>query len=169
MEVKIFTIRIHDRESVDELNRFLASHRITSIDREFIPDGQNSAWSICVTVQTGEPRHSSAKDKDRIDYREVLSESDFRIYAKLRTLRKELSEKDGVPAYRLFTNEQLAEIVRQTVTSAERLVEINGVGPARVEKYGDAFLAIMRAEAAQNGNDEQSSGSGNNEPNTSHA
>ena len=55
MEIRVFTIPIHDRQSVDELNGFLASHRVVSINREFIPDGQNSAWSICVTVQTGEP------------------------------------------------------------------------------------------------------------------
>ena len=107
MEIRVFTIPIHDRPSVDELNGFLASHRVISIDREFIADGQDSAWSICVTVQNGEPARASGKQKDRIDYREVLSESEFRLYAKLRTLRKELSESDGVPAYTLFTNEQL--------------------------------------------------------------
>ena len=143
MEIRVFTIPIHDRHAVDELNRFLAAHRVVSIDPQFVPDGQNSAWSICVTMQSGEPARTSAKQKDRIDYREVLSESEFHLYAKLRTLRKELSEKEGVPAYTLFTNEHLAEIVRQTVISAERLAEINGVGPARVEKYGQAFLSNL--------------------------
>jgi superfamily II DNA helicase RecQ len=81
----------------------------------------------------------------RIDYRERLSEADFAIYAKLRSLRKSIAERDGLPAYALFTNEQLAAMVQQRVTSLKGLEEIPGVGPARVSKYGAAFLEILRS------------------------
>jgi superfamily II DNA helicase RecQ len=50
-----------------------------------------------------------------------------------------------VPAYALFTNEQLAAMVTRRTRSLEALGAIDGVGKSRVEKYGPAFLAILAA------------------------
>ena len=47
--------------------------------------------------------------------------------------------------YALFTNEQLAAMVQSRVTTAAALEKIDGVGPARVEKYGAAMLAVLTA------------------------
>ena len=77
---------------------------------------------------------------------EVLPAAEFAVFAKLRALRKELSEPEGLPAFALFTNEQLADMVRHRVSSHEDLKGINGVGQARVEKYGDAFLRILKEQ-----------------------
>jgi ribonuclease D len=48
-----------------------------------------------------------------------------------------------VPAYAIFTNEQLAEIVQRKLRTASALGEIEGVGKARVDKYGALFLALL--------------------------
>ena len=58
-------------------------------------------------------------------------------------LRKELADAEGAPLYNLFTNEQMAEMVTRRVTSAAQLRQIPGVGEARVDKYGAAFLACL--------------------------
>jgi len=130
-------------EESQELNRFLATNRVLVVERHFVSDGSSSAWAICVSYldRSGRPAPELGK---RVDYREVLSESDFAIYAKLRSLRKSMAEKDGLPAYTLFTNEQLAAMVQQRVTSLRALEEIQGIGPARVKKYGAAFLEILQ-------------------------
>ena len=47
----------------------------------------------------------------------------------------------------MFTNEQLAEMVQKRTVSAASLREIAGIGEARVEKYGEAFLAILKDAA----------------------
>ena len=52
-----------------------------------------------------------------------------------------------MPAYAVFTNEQLAEMVQRRVTSAAALREIAGIGEARVEKYGPAFLDLIEQAA----------------------
>ena len=69
------------------------------------------------------------------------------MFSRLRALRKERADAEGVPAYALFTNDQLAEMVQRRVTSAAALREISGVGEARVEKYGEAFLHIVKEAA----------------------
>jgi ATP-dependent DNA helicase RecQ len=42
--------------------------------------------------------------------------------------------------YNVFTNEQMAEMARRKTSSLAALGEISGVGAARLEKYGQAFV-----------------------------
>jgi hypothetical protein len=65
----------------------------------------------------------------KVDYREVLSAQDFAVFSKLREVRKGLAEKEGVPPYTIFTNEQLAAVVRQKVTTK---AEARGARPEAV-------------------------------------
>jgi superfamily II DNA helicase RecQ len=129
------------------LNAFLRAHRILSVDRHFVQDGANSIWAICVSYlgDANRPLVAGAK-RPKVDYRDVLSEADFAVFAKLRNLRKELAEKEGIPAYALFTNEQLAEMVQRRVGGLNAIKEIEGVGDARIEKYGAQFLALLKAQ-----------------------
>lgn len=146
MQVQFFTIPVQSGdEAAEELNLFLGSHRIVAIDRQFVQDGPNSAWAVCVTYVQSPSRPEAAK-RGKVDYREVLNEQDFALFARLRALRKAIADKEGVPAYALFTNEQLAEMVQRRVRTASALGEIAGVGAARVEKYGQHFVAILRAD-----------------------
>lgn len=85
--------------------------------------------------------------KGKIDYKEVLDEPDFRVYAALRDLRKKLADQEGVPVYAVFTNEQLAEMARRRTGSDAQLSEIPGVGESRVKKYGELFIDLIKAEA----------------------
>jgi superfamily II DNA helicase RecQ len=95
----------------------------------------------------------------RTDYREVLKEQDFAVFAQLRSLRKAVAEREGVPAYALFTNEHLAEMVLKRAATATALGTIEGVGKARMEKYGALFLDVLgkafgASERAAGGGDE---------------
>lgn len=158
-----------DGNQASELNQFLASHRVLSFDRQFVADGANSHWAICVTWMDGVPTKATSKgskDRSKVDYRDLLPETEFRVFAILRSLRKEIAEQEGVPAYALFTNEQLASIVRGRVISLAKLSEIDGVGPARIEKYGPRFLGIMKKELSSL---EAMSGGGHDEKNSHHA
>jgi superfamily II DNA helicase RecQ len=144
MKMQFFTIPIRDPEpTTDDMNAFLASHRVVHTERQFVADGANSVWSICVSYVEGEGRPAADKRNKKVDYREVLSEAEFSLFAKLRTLRKELAEHEGVPVYALFTNEQLADMVRQRVDALPGLASIDGVGKARVDKYGAAFVRLL--------------------------
>ena len=140
-------------EEVATLNRFLAGHRILAVDRHFVAEGPNSRWAICVSIDhgpagmNGAMAHSAAARRGKVDYKDVFSPPEFAVYARLRELRKGRAEAEGVPAYAVFTNEQLAEMVQRRVTSAAALREIAGIGEARVEKYGPAFLDLIEQAA----------------------
>ena len=102
---------------------------------------------LCVDYlpsSTGAPGPAAGRNR-RIDYREELSPQAFAVFAKLRDLRKELAQAEAVPVYTIFTNDQLAEMVRRRIASKADLEAIAGVGDARVSKYGPQFLAALQA------------------------
>lgn len=136
-----------DGSAEEELNRFLAAHRVLSVDRQLVEAGSGSAWAVCVQYSEAEGT-PAAKKAVRVDYREVLNEAEFAVYAQLRTLRKTLAEREGVPPYALFTNEHLAAMVQRQVQHATELGAIEGVGKARIEKYGAAFLEVLHTALA---------------------
>jgi superfamily II DNA helicase RecQ len=138
----------------EALNRLLGQHRTLAVERHLVADGQASFWALCVVYSEAEsgpgaPEEAAQGRKPKVDYREVLSERDFATYAALRSLRKELAEREGVPAYALFTNEQLAAMVRRRARTAADLAEIAGVGKARVERYADPFLRVLAEQGAE--------------------
>ncbi len=149
MRLHFVVIPIHGGSAVeDELNHFMTSRRVAAVDRQFVPDGARSAWAICVTYVDGgaaAPGVTDPSSKKGVDYRDQLPPAEFLIYSKLRDLRKQLAQRDGVPPYALFTNEQLAEMVRRSVRTAAELSTIEGVGPTRIEKYAVAFLEVLNA------------------------
>lgn len=149
--LRFFTVPVCDGDqAAEEVNRFLGAHRIVAIDRQFVHDGPNSAWALCITYVQSSNRPPTGK-RGKIDYRDVLSEPDFALFAKLRALRKTLADREGVPAYALFTNEQLATMVQNRVRTMNALREIDGIGEARVEKYGNDFLALLQAAEVPEG------------------
>ncbi len=94
MQLKAFTIPLHDTAqclsdcakqttaATEEVNIFLRANRILSVDRHFVQDGANSIWAICVSYLEGANRAQAASSKrPKVDYREVLSEADFAIFA----------------------------------------------------------------------------------------
>ncbi len=153
MKIRIFTIPALDPAAAEqELNAFLAAQRVVRCERHFVADGGQSFWSFCVEWLEGGGAPAAVGNKsgrgERVDYREVLCEADFAVFARLRNLRKALAEAAGVPPFAILTNEQLAAVVTRKVNSMEELSAIEGVGPARVEKYGAAILKELQATAS---------------------
>jgi DNA helicase-2/ATP-dependent DNA helicase PcrA len=69
-------------------------------------------------------------------------------YRALKEWRREQAQADGVPAYVVFHDSTLAEIVRAAPCSEAELAGVTGVGPAKLERYGADVLAVLRRESA---------------------
>ncbi len=70
-----------------------------------------------------------------------------RLFSALKALRKRLADAHGIPAYIVFNDRALREMAERRPASEEELLEISGVGPAKLERYGAAFLEVIRATA----------------------
>lgn len=148
MRVKLLAIpALEPEKGEEELNRFLAGKRVVTLEPRLTGEPSGAYWAICVTYLEPGERASQIR-KTKIDYREVLPPEEFAVFVRLRSLRKKLALEEGVPPYALFTNEQLATMIRQQARSLDDLAAIPGVGKARLEKYGGAFLEILRESPA---------------------
>ncbi len=144
MQLKLFILPVKNLSAPEaEMNVFLRSHRVLAVKKEFVCDGENSFWTFCVEYLESAPTAtgaSSQSNRPKVDYKEVLKPEEFEVFSRLREWRKGVAEKEGVPVYVVFTNEQLAEMVKKKVSSQAQLNQIEGVGDARVEKYSAAVL-----------------------------
>jgi ATP-dependent DNA helicase RecQ len=65
----------------------------------------------------------------------------------LRSWRLETARRTEVPPYVVFHDRTLAEIAHRQPQSSGALASIPGVGPAKLERYGESVLAVLRDEA----------------------
>jgi len=68
---------------------------------------------------------------------------DESLFQRLRTLRKQLADAEGVPPYVVFGDATLAEMAAVQPTDKQALLQVNGVGQRKLARYGDAFLEVL--------------------------
>jgi superfamily II DNA helicase RecQ len=151
IQFKFFVIpAINPNDGAEELNLFLRSHRVLTVERQMATEQGCVFWSVCVQYLHGSTTSTTPQKIERkIDYREVLDDIEFPVFARLRELRKEIATREGIPVYTVFTNEQLAQIVKTRATSRAAVAQIEGIGASRIEKYADVFIAIIKEAFSQ--------------------
>jgi ATP-dependent DNA helicase RecQ len=95
--------------------------------------------------EAGRPR-AATKERRRSE-RALPDNIDPSLFESLRATRLDLARAKGVPAYVVCHDRTLAEIAAYKPTSIEALADIHGMGPARIERYGEPFLAAVHAHA----------------------
>ncbi len=144
MKYKLFTYPIPPPEEPEDLNAFLASARVLSVNQHKCRSGNASCLVFVVEYLEGQAAGKKGKTPPKVDYRETLSEQDFNLFSRLRDLRKTIAEKEGVPVYAVFTNAQLAMMVEKKIVRMVDLSGLEGVGAAKVDKYGEDFIRLCR-------------------------
>ena len=126
-------------------------------DASLLGSGDGSAGcggcSVCLHASADEylrvarPRRAFGASGSSGSYRtrELPSEAevtdeDERLFQRLRALRKQLADEFRVPPYMVFSDATLRAMVRRRPTSEEELLQVSGVGRAKLQRYGDAFL-----------------------------
>ncbi len=65
------------------------------------------------------------------------------LFEKLRALRKRLADERGVPAYIIFNDRVLRAMCDTRPATAAELLAISGIGPKKLERYGQVFLEAI--------------------------
>lgn len=86
------------------------------------------------------PRVVQRAARAKVDYKQVLTESQFAVFSRLREIRKALANEDGVPAYAVFTDEELAGICRLAELTEKSLATLPGIGEKKIIRYGKSML-----------------------------
>ena len=66
----------------------------------------------------------------------------------LRATRADLAREQGVPAYVIFHDATLLQMLRERPRNKEQLGAISGIGAAKLARYGEKFLCAIEGEAA---------------------
>ena len=85
-----------------------------------------------------------AKPGRKTAHQTSVKESEKGLWEALRRCRKELAESANLPPYVIFHDATLAEMLRCLPQNERQLLAINGVGAAKMQRYGGAFLAIIQ-------------------------
>ncbi|MDR0585473.1 MAG: DNA helicase RecQ [Treponema sp.] len=115
-----------------------------------LPEEQKESKPVDLNEDSGAPdgaapmRRGTQRAPDAASFDHVL-------FAKLRELRKELAEKEGVPAYIVFSDASLRDICRKRPVSLSGFAAVHGVGSVKLEKYGEVFAACIREYTGDSG------------------
>ena len=65
------------------------------------------------------------------------------MFEELRVLRKRLAEEANVPPFVIFSDKTLQDMCARRPKDEDEFLKVSGVGANKLEKYGDAFLAVI--------------------------
>jgi ATP-dependent DNA helicase RecQ len=75
---------------------------------------------------------------------EGLDEADLALFQALRRKRLEIAKDEGVAAYVVFADKTLIDMTRRRPLTMPDMAAIHGVGGRKLERYGEAFLAVIQ-------------------------
>ncbi len=79
--------------------------------------------------------------KERVSHHEDLNLNQEAFEA-LRQLRSQIAKEEAKPAYIVFGDKSLKEMANALPQDKEAMLDINGVGEVKYERYGDKFLRL---------------------------
>ncbi|WP_250538575.1 MULTISPECIES: DNA helicase RecQ [unclassified Caballeronia] len=97
-------------------------------------------------VKPTRARQSSSRTGERADPTAGMSAREKARWERLRAWRAETAKSDGVPAYVIFHDATLAEIVRSDPDTIDDLRHIPGIGVRKLERFGDEVLAVVGSD-----------------------
>jgi ATP-dependent DNA helicase RecQ len=71
------------------------------------------------------------------------------LFESLRALRKRLADEHGLPPYVVFHDATLREMAERRPLTLNQFAELPGVGQAKLARYGDQFIAVVREHQAE--------------------
>ncbi|MGC7559092.1 DNA helicase RecQ [Pasteurella sp. PK-2025] len=75
----------------------------------------------------------------------VVQQYDKDLFARLRFLRKQIADKENIPSYIVFNDATLQEMAQYQPTSNAEMLQINGVGSIKLERFAQPFIALIKA------------------------
>ncbi|EXJ14629.1 DNA helicase RecQ [Imhoffiella purpurea] len=162
----------HDRISTFGIGRDLSADRWRSVYRQLVAAGLvevdmegHGALRLterCRPLLRGETSIQLRRDPDRRKARvsgasrpaAVTAPSDpetAALWESLRAYRRELAREQNVPAYVIFNDATLRELLIHRPRDLDEMHAINGVGQAKLERFGAGFLALLAEHEAAHG------------------
>ncbi|HEY8892791.1 MAG TPA: DNA helicase RecQ [Clostridium sp.] len=86
----------------------------------------------------------------KIEKKKAKVVRDTGLFEILRTLRKEISEREKVPPYIVFADSALREMSEYFPVNKKEMLNIKGVGESKLNKYGEEFIQVIKKYMVDN-------------------
>lgn len=152
LRAKVLTVRFDTLTGTFDdaaLQEFIKDKDVVSIrDHLVAHDGRPClALLICyrprILVQRGSMRPEAGERKPDETWKKWIAEEDVPLFNALRDWRAERCKVEGVPPYVICTNRQLAAVVNMRPQTLGQLGEVDGLGKAKLERYGRDILDVV--------------------------
>ena len=131
----------------EELNGFLACHKVLNIERQFYQNGAGGVWTFCVSYIGGVPESSRGGRKPDLG----LNELQQAVFERMRQIRKQIAKEDGTAPYNVFTDVELAAVCRLEEYTPKALLTVKGIGKGKIDRYGKKLLERYLANPVEAG------------------
>lgn len=102
--------------------------------------GEQEVW----LRRDAEPEKRMSKAERSARVKEAFEgANDDPLWQALKAKRLELAREQGVPPYVIFHDSTLLEIHNRKPQTLDEMGQISGIGQAKLQKYGDAFLKVL--------------------------
>ncbi len=98
---------------------------------------------VPIRLREEPPTRAAPRTKKARTTLSAVPEQDRALWEALRACRQELAAAHNVPPYVIFHDSTLLQMIERRPTDAASLLELNGVGHAKLERYGDRFLKVL--------------------------
>ena len=96
-----------------------------------------------VPLELAMPRISAITKITHSLQRNAVPNYDKDLFARLRFLRKQIADKENIPPYIVFNDATLQEMAQYMPTSKTEMLQINGVGAIKLERFAQPFMALI--------------------------
>jgi ATP-dependent DNA helicase RecQ len=86
----------------------------------------------------------------KVEKKKAKVARDTGLFEILRSLRKEISEREKVPPYIVFTDSTLREMSEHFPIDKKEMLNIKGVGESKLNKYGEEFIQVIKKYMEEN-------------------
>lgn len=137
---------VSSSEAEEELNKFLRSHRVLETEQQFV--SEKGYWAISVMYADQDPFAEAPPGhrKEKTDFTVSMSEEEKGRYEMFKAIRRRLATERRVPAYLIFTNEELAILSRIPKLDDHTAKNIKGIAPSRLKDNIAYFFASSHDE-----------------------
>jgi hypothetical protein len=130
-------------QSVEETTSFTTTTDIRVSDVNTHSSTSDTPSSVTIVTPTGDVVSETVTP-----VRETLPlEYDQELYTRLETWRRETAKAEDRAAYLILTNDTMQKIAATKPQTMQELLEIKGIGEVKLERYGEALLAIIQNRA----------------------
>jgi len=95
-----------------------------------------------------DPKDVAPRRKSRTAVSSEVADADRDLWEALRECRRKLASERNLPPYVIFHDATLKQMLAERPADRDALLRISGVGQAKLDRYGEQFLEVLRRGAA---------------------